>query len=155
MFIAPRYKSTIMKTVSTRFAKLAAFAAALSCLPAVSAAEDGPQQDRGEVELAKILEGRVAGQPVKCLRQSQRDRLQVISGTALVFRDGKTIYVNRTSSPRFISNFDLPVFKPFGSNLCQLDQVEFRDRTMLMPGPVVTLTEFIPYTEAEDADNGD
>ena len=34
----------------------------------------------GEVELARLLEGREAGEPVRCLRRSQRDGLQIVDG---------------------------------------------------------------------------
>ena len=131
---------------------LAAAAAALS-LPATAqdgeAKEEKKTETRGETELAEMLEGYEAGEPVNCLRRTQRDRLRVIDDTAFVFRDRQTLYVNRTNAPRFIDDFDVPVFKPFGSNLCRLDQVTFVDRAGGIPGPTISLAEFIPYTKVE------
>lgn len=71
--------------------------------------------------------------------------MTVVDGTALVFRDGKTLYVNRTTAPRFIDDFDIPIFKPFGTSLCRLDQVEWRDRSSWIGGAVTTLGMFVPY----------
>lgn len=39
----------------------------------------------GEAELAELLEGRIAGDPVECLPDSRRDTMQAIDGTAFVF----------------------------------------------------------------------
>ena len=140
-----------MKHVFTLSA-LAAAAAALS-LPATAqdseASAEKEVQDRGEAELAELLEGYEAGEPINCLRRSQRDRLRVIDDTAFVFRDGRTIYVNRTNAPRFIDEFDVPVFKPFSSNLCRSDQVTFASRVGGIPGPTITLAEFVPYTKVK------
>ncbi len=135
-----------------------AFAALLitglgSTLPASAQEERGadtaetPAPSKGEQELAELLEGYSAGEPVSCLRSNQRDRMQVIDDTALVFKNRGTIYVNRTSDPRFISDFDVPVFRIFGSNICRLDRVEFIDRYNGIGGPVVILEHFIPYTK--------
>lgn len=86
---------------------------------------------------------------MNCISDRQRDRMRVIDDTAFVFRDGDTIYVNRPANARFLDDWDLPVFKIFGSSLCRLDRVEMRDRTSLMPGPVFLLDDFVPYRRAE------
>ncbi len=132
------------------FAKAIAIAAAAT-LPLSIAAQAGDKKlDRGEKELAELLEGYEAGEPVNCLNKSQRDRLRIIDGTALVFRDGRTIYVNRTNAPRYIDDFDVPVFKPFGTRLCRSDQVEWVSRGSGISRPVSFLKEFTPYTKVED-----
>lgn len=106
--------------------------------------------DKGEAELAELLEGYTAGEPVDCLNRSQQDRLRVIDDTALVFRDRGTIYVNRTHAPRFLDDFDIPVFTKFTSQLCRSDKVEMIDRGGSgITGPVFRLTEFIPYTKVK------
>lgn len=125
-------------------------AAALLAAPAFAdepAQSEAAEPTAGEIELSEMLEGRVAGEPVKCLRRSQRDSLRVVDRTALVFRDGNTLYVNRPNGARFLDNWDVPVFRQFTSSLCRLDQVELRDRTSLMPGPVLFLGDFVPYTK--------
>lgn len=127
-------------------------------IPVAAQQNDNPEPaeqrppSKGEQELAKLLEGYSAGEPVSCLRRTQRDRLRVINDTALVFRDRGTIYVNRTNAPQLIDDYDIPVFKPFGSNLCRLDQVEFISRYGNIGGPVLILDHFVPYTKS-DADS--
>ena len=136
--------------------------AAIAAPPAHAHTENGQTDDgdtgdaqrelsHGEQELAELLDGYVAGEPVKCLNRIQSDSVQIITDTALVFRDRQTYYVNRTNSPRFIDEFDVPVFRKFTSRLCDLDQVEFVSRTGGIGGPVVYLEYFTPYTKAEDA----
>lgn len=123
--------------------------ATAAALPVLAQDKDKRVDEKGEAELAELLEGYEAGEPVKCLRSTQRDRLRVIDNTALVFRDGRTIYVNRTNAPRFLDEFDTPVFKLFGSSLCRLDQVEMRSDVSRLGGPIVTLADFVPYTKVE------
>ncbi len=130
---------------------LATFAASVA-LAAPAIADD--RDDRGEKELADLIDGRVAGEPVRCLNRNERDRLTVITDTALVFRDGDTIYVNRTNAPRFIDEFDVPVFRIFTSSLCRSDQVEFVSRFGGIGGVVVVMDEFIPYTKPSETVQG-
>lgn len=124
--------------------------ASLALAGAVSASAEEPT--RGEMKLAEMLEGRVAGEPVKCLSESQRDSIQIVDGTAIVFRDGGTLWVNRPAGARFLSRGDLPVFHQFSSQLCRLDRVELRDRlgSGTMAGPRLALDDFVPYTKADD-----
>ena len=136
----------------SKLTKLAIISAAIATASASANAADGDQPEelsRGEAELAQMLEGHVAGEPVRCLNLAQRDRLRVITDTALVFRDGDTLYVNRTNAPQFIDEFDVPVFKPFTSRFCNLDRVEFVSRAGGIVGPSVVLEDFIPYTKPD------
>jgi hypothetical protein len=122
-----------------------ALAALGSALPAIAANRDG---DRGEAKLAKILDGRVAGEAVRCLDASQRRNMQVVDRTALVFRDGDTLYVNRPSGANFLTWSDVPVFKIWGSQLCAKDFVRLHDSATWMSGPTMVLGEFVPYRAA-------
>lgn len=134
--------------------RLAAAAASVAlCAPLAAAADE---QSAGERELAEILEGRVPGEPVDCLSDAESDRMQIVDDTAFVFRDGATIYVNRPRGARVLDRSDLPVFHQLGTQLCRLDRVELRDRIGGIPGPVIVLDEFIPYskTAGESAGEG-
>jgi hypothetical protein len=119
-----------------------ALAALAVALPASAAG------DKGEAKLAKVLDGRVAGAPVQCLGRSQRDRMEVIDRTALVFRDGDTIYVNRPGGVNFITWSDVPVFKIWGDQLCSKDLVHLRDRSTGMAGATMVMGDFVPYRRA-------
>lgn len=124
--------------------------ASIALIAAIPAAAGDKKIDKGEAELAELLEGYAPGKPVNCLNRSQQDRLRVIDDTALVFRDRGTIYVNRTHAPRFLDDFDIPVFTKFTSQLCRSDTVEMIDRGGSgITGPIFRLTEFIPYTKVK------
>lgn len=133
----------------------AALLAPLAFAGAAPASSEEPTP--GEAELAEMLEGRVAGEPVDCLSESQRDSIQIVESTAIVFRDGDTLWVNRPAAAQFLSRSDLPVFHQFSSQLCRLDQVELRDRlgSGTIPGPRLALGEFVPYTKADDTDSAE
>ncbi len=139
-----------MKAAKIRLLTIVAASLAASQFALAADAADKDGNTRGEAELAKLLEGRTAGKPVNCLSDSQRDRMQTIDGTAFVFRDGKTIYVNRPEGARFIDEFDYPVFKIFGGRLCRRDQVRMQGWTSSIPGPVMLLGQFVPYRLVED-----
>ena len=119
-----------------------ALAALAASIPAVA------KQEQGEVKLAKLLDGRVAGAPVHCLSSFQRRDMQVIDRTALVFKDGDTIYVNRPAGANFLTWSDVPVFKIWGDQLCDKDLVHLRDRSSGMPGATLSMGEFVPYKRA-------
>lgn len=130
--------------------------AALSLIAAPLAAQtDGdaasPRNAEGQAELAKLLEGRTIGEPQKCLGDSERRNMEVIDDTAFVFRDGDTIYVNQPDNAQFLNEFDVPVFRIFGSSLCRLDRVEMRSRTSSIGGPMVILGDFVPYTRTKES----
>lgn len=132
-------------------------AASLALLAAPTLAQDGERADeeqteqtKGEKELAKLLEGRVAGEPTSCIRTPPNDRVRVIDDTAIVYGRGKTIYVNRTSRPSDIDDRDTMVTRRFsGSQLCKTDTVTTIDRGSQMFSGVIFLSEFVPYTRVE------
>ena len=133
------------------------YAASLALLAAPTLAQDGERADeeqteqtKGEKELAKLLEGRVAGEPTSCIRTPPNDRVRVIDDTAIVYGRGKTIYVNRTSRPSDIDDGDTMVIRRFsGSQLCKTDTVTTIDRGSQMFSGVIFLSEFVPYTRVE------
>ena len=122
---------------------LVALGGALTAAAAAAAAEDDP--------LAAMLRDRVAGAPVDCIatHSSGPYGLTIVDGTALVYRDGKTLYVNRTANPRTLDRDDMLVIEQFGgSRLCRHDRVFTHDRTSGGRTGVVFLTEFVPYRKA-------
>ncbi len=129
------------------------FAFAALSLPAGLAADDHPpaRSAAGEAELAQLIAGRVTAAAQRCLDDSKRRNMRIVEGTAFVFRDGDTIYVNRPENAGFLDDTDVPVFRLYGSQVCRLDQVEMRDRTSGIGGPVVILNDFIPYTRKQES----
>lgn len=107
---------------------------------------------KGETELAELLEGRVAGEPVRCLTRTRARHMQIVDETAFVFRSGSVLYVNRPSGgASSLDQFVVPVFRQFGgTGLCRLDTVELRDRGPgFFGGPFVQLGDFVPYRKVE------
>ena len=120
--------------------------AAVAVLATASGASARPGMS-GEAELAGLLSGRAAGQPLECIRTYRNDSVRTIDRTALVFGRGDTIYVNRTRNPRSLDDNDALVIRKFGtgSNLCRTDLITTFDRTSRAYSGNVFLTEFVPY----------
>lgn len=116
-------------------------AAALAATPAAAADKRDP-----EARLAKLLEGRVAGEPQKCITLSSVSSSQIIDKTAIVYRIGSTLWVNRPEGgAESLDDDDILVTKTIGSQLCNIDTVELRDSSSRMYAGFVSLGDFIPY----------
>ena len=137
--------------------KTFAFAtAALGLLAAPTVmADETEEMTKGEAKLAKMLEGRVAGEPSSCITMIGSRALTRIDETALVYKSGNTVWVNYTKTPDAIDNDDYLVIRKFsGSQLCRSDQVTTRDRFSNMFSGVIFLDDFIPYRVPETEGEG-
>lgn len=124
-------------------ASIAVAALALSASGSVSAKD----KKTGEEKLATMLKGRVAGKPVSCINTWRNGDMSIIDKTAIVWREGRTIYVNRTQHPQDLDWDDIVVIQKFSaSQLCKLDQVYTVERSGGFLTGVVFLTDFVPYT---------
>ena len=126
------------------FIKTAGLALATAGLLAAPAAGAREKLD-GEAKLAKMLEGRVAGEPVNCIQMHPRTDLTVIDGTALVYERGNTIYVNRTAHPHDLDRRDTHVTRSYSSRLCRQDIVMTYDLPIGMYTGSINLEDFVPY----------
>jgi hypothetical protein len=104
-----------------------------------------------ETELAKALEGRVAGTPVNCIAADLIRSARIIDKTAIIWGAGNTIYVNRPGGARTLDNWDILVTEPFGAHLCRIEQVRLIDRSTRMTTGFVSLNEFVPYKKVKTA----
>lgn len=128
------------------FGTLAIAAAAAGLVVAPSAARERPT---GEERLAKLIEGRTAGEPKSCIYMNSNRNLTVIDKTAVVYRAGKQVWVNRTANPETLDSDDLMVIRKFsGSTLCRTDSITTADRMSGMMTGVIFLTDFVPYEKA-------
>ncbi|BDU21699.1 hypothetical protein [Dyella sp. GSA-30] len=133
--------STLIKILALSVAALAVSTSALA------AGKDDPA-----AELAKLLEGRVAGPPVNCISLSQAQGTRVIDRTAIVYDFGTTIYVNYPrGSADALSSDDILLTKTFSTQLCKMDIVRMVDRTGHFPKSFVSLGQFIPYKRSAGA----
>lgn len=135
---------------------LITFAAASATAAAVALAAAGPAHadahmeagmSDGEKELAELLEGRVAGEPVSCIRTRPNVRMRVIDETAYVYGSGRTIYVQRTRHPDRIDRHDTLVQRRFsGTQLCRQDITTTVDPISGIFTGAVFFDNFVPYT---------
>ncbi len=119
-----------------------AIAALASATPAL--ANDGNSPD---AELAKLLEGRVAGEPVNCISLNSVTSSTVIEGKAIVYQIGTKLYVNepRSGADR-LDDDDVLLTRNYGSQLCRIDSVQLIDRNSRFVRGFVVLDRFVPYT---------
>lgn len=127
--------------------KLGLVVAAGALMLAGSVADARPRLT-GEEQLAKLLEGRVAGKPVNCISLPNVQSSRVIDKTAIVYGSGSTIYVQRpkTGAESLDSN-DVLVTNLTSSQLCSIDTVQLHDRNGFFWRGFVGLDKFVPYTK--------
>lgn len=129
-----------------------AIAAATLALGAAAQAAPGPE--RGEAKLNEILQGRVAGEPVDCLRLQNIRSSRIVDDTAILYTttDG-TIYVNRPrSGASTLDQWDVLVTRNFGSRLCSIDIVRLYSTSPWIQTGFVGLGEFVPYRKPDARD---
>ncbi|MET0180831.1 MAG: hypothetical protein ABW194_10180 [Novosphingobium sp.] len=118
-------------------------AAAVLTLPAIA---DARQRLQPEAKLQKLLEGRVAGEPVDCIYTPAIRDTRIIDKTAIVYEAGSVLYVNRPESgASSLDDDDILVTKLHSSQLCSIDVVQLRDRSSHFYRGFVGLGEFVPY----------
>jgi hypothetical protein len=130
-----------MKTVKPLIA-----AAVLLVAGATALAADKPTRaEKNEAKLAKLLEGRVAGEPVSCIPTFQANDLQTIEGVAMVYGRGDTLYVARPANPQSLRWDDVVVIKRTGGQLCHTDIIHTVDRMSGFTTGALFLDRFVPY----------
>lgn len=105
------------------------------------------RQAKAETRLAKALEGRVPGEPVRCLRLTNIRSSQVYDRTAIVYEGlGGVLYVNRPrSGVQSLDRNDVLVTRTSTGDLCSIDIVSLWDPNSRMQSGFVGLGEFVPY----------
>jgi hypothetical protein len=120
-------------------------------LLAAGTAPAAPRLDP-ETRLARALEGRVPGEPVRCISLRNIRSSQIIDETAILYDAGGTIYVNRPREGReSLDRDDILVTKLYSSQLCNVDVVHLHDRTSNFQTGFVFLGDFVPYRRASSA----
>ena len=121
--------------------------AAAALLLGGSASEARPRLT-GEAQLAKLLEGRVAGKPVNCISLRTNAPSTVIDKTAIIYGSGTTVYVQRPKiGAASLNSNDILVTSMVISQLCNIDTVNIIDRNTLFWRGFVGLDQFVPYTK--------
>ncbi len=146
-----RFTATSMSAALSGVAALTLMATAPATADDTSVDADTAELSKGEARLAKLLEGRVAGEPQNCISAFHNSRMTTIDETAYVYGRGNTIYVQRTVDPEGIDDDDVLVTRRTGgSQLCRLDITRTIDRYNGFLTGVVRFEKFVPYTRVED-----
>ena len=103
-----------------------------------------------EAELERALAGRFAGEPVQCLDLRRVTSSQVINDTAILYRVGSTIYVNRPEAGAdSLNRNDTMVTRLSTTRLCNIDTVTMVEPTSGTFTGVVFLGDFVPYRRVQ------
>ncbi|WP_404713285.1 hypothetical protein [Sphingomonas sp. MMS24-J13] len=73
----------------------------------------------------------------------------MIRGTAIVYKVGRTLYVNRPSGAGTLGGDDILVTRTFTDQLCRSDTVRLLDRTAGFEHGFVVLNDFVPYSKVK------
>jgi hypothetical protein len=122
-------------------------AAIMVASPAFAAKRDTP-----DMQMTKLLAGRVAGKPVNCISLTGSQSSQIIDGKAIVYRVGGRLYVNTPrSGASTLNEDDILVTRTIGSQLCSIDTVDLIDRASRIQRGFVILGQFVPYEKPRRA----
>jgi hypothetical protein len=104
-----------------------------------------------EAELAKAVEGRVAGQAVNCINLREISTSRIVDGTAIIYAmSNGTLYVNRpTSGASTLRRDDVLVSDTHSGQLCNIDIVRLQDSSTQTEAGFVGLAKFVPYPRAD------
>ncbi len=115
-------------------------------LPLVLAGSVAARPVSGEEALTRELAGRAAGEPVDCIDLTRTTSSRMIPGTAIVYRVGSTLYVNRPrSGADSLNRWDMMVVTLPQSRLCRIDTVRIVDPHSGAMTGIVFLGDFVPY----------
>jgi hypothetical protein len=129
-----------------------ASAAAVAIAATAAQASPADRAAKGEEKLAKMIEGRVAGKPVRCLPLHQIRSSRIIDRTAIVYEVGNTLYVNRPRQGAVsLDRDDILVTRTSLNQLCNVDIVRLVDPTSHIESGFVSLGEFVPYKKPPKA----
>jgi hypothetical protein len=124
-------------------------AAAVLAFTAPAIASDPPDR---EAELARALEGRIAGEPVNCIDLYRVRSSRIINDTAIIYDAGGTLYVNRPrTGADSLNQWDTLVTRTFSTRLCNTDTVHLVDQQSGMLTGIIFLDDFVPYRREQSA----
>jgi hypothetical protein len=122
---------------------------ALVAVVVLAAAASGAAKEAPEVKLARLLDGRTAGKPVDCINPRNTESIEIIDGTAIVYRmNSGLVYVNRPSIAAASLRRDYTlVTKISGAQLCRMDMVTLVEQGSHFQAGAISLGMFTPYAK--------
>ena len=127
-------------------------AAAATSLAGCQTTDSPPEQRSAQAQATydRMLAGKTAGRPAKCLPLMRSNDMVVIDDDTILYRDGRTTYVNQplSSCNRLGRGSYALVTRSFGSQLCRGDIATVLDtRTGVTVGSCA-FGDFVPYRPA-------
>jgi len=116
----------------------------------MTAAVVAKEPSSGERELDRMLAGRTPGQATACLAPGLRSDMQTVSGIGIVYRAGRTSWVNRfRDGCPLLGAFDIVVTVSAGGPLCRGEVARIVDSTTGMFRGTCLYGDFTPYTKGK------
>lgn len=141
--------------------RFAAFALAVAAPLALSSCANAPATANADqltpAQLALLdanLGGKVAGEPVSCIRSVPTAQTIRVSDNILLYRlSGNLVYKNdlRSSCPGLARDDDIIITRVTNSGPCRGDIIHLVDRISGIQGPSCALGDFTPYRTARHA----
>jgi hypothetical protein len=116
---------------------------------AANSADKPTRLEKSEARLAEMLKGRTAGEPMSCIPEIHSGRVEVLEGVAMVYGQGKTLYVAKPDLMNSMQWDDIIVVKRTGGQLCNTDIIRTVDRMSGFTTGVVFMSKFVPYTKQD------
>ena len=136
--------------MSVRVSTILALGAAVTVASCSTAPVQQVRDPRAAEQLASALAGRTPGRPVSCIPNYRTDQMQVIDDWTILFRDGRTVYVQ---NPRGgcgglgTGRYTL-VTRLYGTGqLCSGDINRLVDLPTGIQGGACVFAPFVPYTK--------
>lgn len=99
-----------------------------------------------EAALSRLLAGRTAGHPVKCLTLRHVRSSRLFDGSAIVFESGGTLYLNRPTAGAELLDADKAILtNSVTGQICSGETVQLFDTASGVQSGSAFLGEFIPY----------
>jgi len=132
--------------------RLLILATAAVGLAACATAMSQPEQRSAQAQATydRLLAGKTAGRPAKCLPLQRTNDMQVIDDDTILYRDGRTTYVNKPlGSCNLLSRGSYAlVTRSIGSQLCRGDIGTVTDISTGTTVGSCALGDFVPYRAA-------
>ena len=121
-----------------------------AALAAMAATPAAARRDSPDVQMQKLLAGRVAGESVDCISLSTANSSTIINERAIVYRAGSRLWVNvPRAGVDSLDDDDVLVVRAYGDRLCSGDTVHMVDRSSRIAHTFVLLGEFVPYEKVK------
>lgn len=116
-----------------------------------TASEPVQRSVQAQATYDRMLAGKAAGKAEKCLPTYRSNDMTIIDDNTILFRDGRTVYVNHPlgGCNNLNQSGRALVTRNFGPQLCRGDLATVVDNTSGMSVGACSLGDFVPYRPAQ------